>query len=270
MTRVHAIRYAWRAGVRADHFVDDERPDDPHPTAYYVWLVVSGDHAVLVDTGMGAGADRVPGLHRGPSVATGLRALGVSPESVDTVVLTHLHYDHAGGVRDFPNARYLLQRSELDGLTDTWLVDPSDVDYLLGSNRLTLVDGDADVLPGVTVHHVGGHTPGTQVVRVLTAQGHLVVASDAAHFHENISRRRPGPLTHSVPDAIRAFERVTELADGRHLILPGHDPSPGLLPAVHEPDGLDRHVTVVGQAVGSRRVERDRVARTDAVGLEAE
>ena len=225
MTRVHPIQYARRDGVRRDHFVDDERPDDPHPTAYYVWLAVSPSRRILIDTGMRPDADRVPGLHRGPAVVASLRALGVSPESVDTIVLTHLHYDHAGGVRDFPRARYLLQRSEVDELVESPLIDKADVDYLLDSGRLDLVDGDTEVAPGLTVHHVGGHTPGMQVVRVLTDAGHVVVASDACHFLENLQRRRPSPLTHSLPDTLRAFDRVTELADGPHLILPGHDPA---------------------------------------------
>ncbi|HJP79374.1 MAG TPA: N-acyl homoserine lactonase family protein [Pseudonocardiaceae bacterium] len=225
MTQVKTIRYAWREGVRRDHFIDDERPDEPHPTAYYVWLVSSPGHTVLVDTGMGPAANRVPGLHRGPPVVDSLRALGVAPESVETVVLTHLHYDHTGGVRDFPRARYILQRSEVDELAESWLVDKADVDYLFDSNRLHLVDGDTEVAPGITVHHVGGHTPGMQVVRVRTDAGHVVVASDASHFHENLRRWRPSPHTYSVPDALRAFERVTELADGPHLILPGHDPA---------------------------------------------
>jgi glyoxylase-like metal-dependent hydrolase (beta-lactamase superfamily II) len=223
--RVHAIRYAWREGVRGEHFVDDDRPDEPQPTAYYVWLAVSPEHTVLIDTGMGPGADRVPGLRRGPTVVQSLRALGVLPESVATVVLTHLHYDHAGGVRDFPRARYVVQRSEVDGVADSWLFDRADVGYLVDSNRLDLVDGDVDVVPGMSVHHVGGHTPGMQVVRILTDRGHAVVASDACHFQENIRRRRPGPDTHSLPDAVRAFDRVAELADGPHLIFPGHDPA---------------------------------------------
>jgi glyoxylase-like metal-dependent hydrolase (beta-lactamase superfamily II) len=225
VTAVHAIRYAWREGVRRDHFVDDDRPDDPHPTAYYVWLVRSPEGTVLIDTGMAPGADRVPGLRRGPAVVDSLRALGVPPDTVRTVVLTHLHYDHAGGVRDFPHARYVLQRSEVDDTGPSRLVDPADVEYLLGSNRLELVDGDAEIAPGVTVHHVGGHTPGMQVVRVRTERGHVVVASDASHFHEHLRRRCLSPGTHSPADALRAFDRITELADGPRLILPGHDPA---------------------------------------------
>jgi glyoxylase-like metal-dependent hydrolase (beta-lactamase superfamily II) len=225
VTTIHTIRYARRDGLRRDHFVDDERPDEPHPTAYHVWLAVSPGHTVLIDTGMGPAADRVPGLRRGPAVVDSLRALGVPPESVETIVLTHLHYDHVGGVRDFPRARYILQRSEVDEFAESWLVDTADLGYLLDSDRLDLVDGDAEVAPGMTVHHVGGHTPGMQVVRVLTNAGHVVVASDASHFLENIQRRSPSPPTHSLPDALRAFERITELADGPHLILPGHDPA---------------------------------------------
>jgi glyoxylase-like metal-dependent hydrolase (beta-lactamase superfamily II) len=240
-TRVHAIRYASRDGKRGDHFLhehsssghssDEDRPDEPHPTAYYAWLVVSPEVTVLVDTGMGPGADRVPGLRRERSVADGLRALGVPPERVPTVVLTHLHYDHAGGVRDFPGARFLLQRSEVDEPENSWLVDRADVEFLLGSGRLDLLDGDTEIAPGISVHHVGGHTAGMQIVRVRTESGPVVIASDACHFLENLRERRLGPLTHSAPDSLRAFDRIDELAGPPGLVFAGHDPaSPESLP----------------------------------------
>ncbi|MEV5300990.1 MBL fold metallo-hydrolase [Amycolatopsis methanolica] len=120
---------------------------------------------------------------------------------MDLVVLTHLHYDHAGTVADFPGARYLVQRGELAYWTGSWakrirrehwLLDEDALAHVRG-DRLSEVDGDAEVLPGLSVHLVGGHTAGTQIVRVATAAGPVVVASDASHFYENLddaARRR--------------------------------------------------------------------------------
>ena len=158
----------------------------------------------------------------------------MSVESVDHVVLTHLHYDHTGTAREFGAARYVLQRSELGYWTgpwaeriarERWLVSESDLAHLRTEQaRVRLVDGDAVVVPGLSVHLVGGHTAGMQVVRVRTARGHVVLASDASHFYENIEDDRPFAILHSMTGMYGAFDRIRELADGPHLVVAGHDP----------------------------------------------
>jgi glyoxylase-like metal-dependent hydrolase (beta-lactamase superfamily II) len=90
--------------------------------------------------------------------------------------------------------------------------------------RLRFVDGDAEVVPGVHVHRVGGHTAGMQIVTVATARGRAVVTSDASHYYRNLEARIPSPTLHDLPGVYRAFDRVLELADSADLILPGHDP----------------------------------------------
>ncbi|MDE3077655.1 MAG: N-acyl homoserine lactonase family protein, partial [Chloroflexota bacterium] len=105
--------------------------------------------------------------------------------------------------------------------------DPRDFTHLVEINlrgRIRWVNGDAEVAPGITVHLVGGHTAGMQVVRVATAKGQVVLASDASHYYENIERDRPFRAVHTVPLAYAAFDRVNELAGHPELIVAGHDP----------------------------------------------
>ncbi|MEJ2887720.1 N-acyl homoserine lactonase family protein [Actinomycetospora aeridis] len=234
---VHAVRFAGRPGVRGQHFLGhDDRSGEPHPTAYSVWLARSETHTVLVDAGIDP-ARPVPidGITFRCSPVDGLAALGVRPQDVDLVVLTHLHYDHTGTVAALPSARYVVQRAELDYWTgpvaarirrEHWLVSREDLAHLTGParERLDVVDGSTEVVPGIEVHHVGGHTAGMQVVRVRTAAGPVVLASDAAHFHENLTADRPPPILHSVPGVHAAFDRLVELAGPDGLIVPGHDP----------------------------------------------
>jgi glyoxylase-like metal-dependent hydrolase (beta-lactamase superfamily II) len=235
---VYAVRYGRRAARRGEHFLDyDDRAAEPHETAYYFWLLLGQDATLLVDTGMSdERARRLPGLEYEGTAEQLLARLGVAPGSVDHVVLTHLHYDHAGGTAAFPDAVVVLQQSELDywsGPTarrvtaHRWLVDEVDlaaVGDARARDRLRLVDGDAEVLPGVTVHLVGGHTPGTQVVRVQGMHGAVLLASDAAHFEENLERDAPSRIFVSLPDVYAGFDRIHELAEGRALVVPGHDP----------------------------------------------
>ncbi|MFF4598070.1 N-acyl homoserine lactonase family protein [Amycolatopsis sp. NPDC001319] len=231
---VHALCYARRDGVRGDHFLGHSKDSaEPHPTAYYVWLAVSPQHTVLVDAGMRPErAAEVPGLDYTDPVEL-LAELGVEPTGVDHVVLTHLHYDHAGRASAFPDATHVVQQSEMDYWTgpwarritrEKWLLDEVELHRLQAGDRLRLVDGDADVVPGLSVHLVGGHTAGTQVVRIATAAGPLVVASDASHFYENLEADHPAPLLHSTTDVYGAFDRIRELAGPSGIFLPGHDP----------------------------------------------
>jgi len=235
---VYAIRYAHReASLRGEHFYrGDARPNEPYPIDYFVWAAVSAEATVVVDAGFTPETAKRRGNRdylRSPMDT--LRELGVEARTVEHLVLTHLHYDHVGHVRDFPAAQVLVQRSEYEFWTGPFamrgeygrLHEPPDMTYLreqVGRGRVRLIDGDFTVVPGVTLHLLGGHTHGLQVVRVTTAAGHVVLASDASHFYENIGADRPYSIVDHLPSMYRAFDRIRELADAENLIIPGHDP----------------------------------------------
>jgi glyoxylase-like metal-dependent hydrolase (beta-lactamase superfamily II) len=234
--RLYAIRYAWRDALRREHFYgDDPCGDEPMPMAYYVWLAVSGEHAVVVDAGFTAETAGRRGRTYLASPAVAMAALGVEPARVAHVVLTHLHYDHTGDVAAYPGATFVLQEREMAFWTGRYAarggrhaVERPDIAFLVDANfdgRIRWVDGDAEVVPGVSVHLVGGHTAGMQVVRVLTADGFAVVASDASHFYANIDEDRPYAIVHSLPAMYGAFDTIRSLADDPRLVVAGHDPA---------------------------------------------
>ena len=236
---VYAIRYAHReASLRGEHFYrGDARAADPYPIDYFVWAAVSPEATVIVDAGFTPEtAKRRGNRDYLQSPMDTLRQLGVEAGAVEHLVITHLHYDHVGHVRDFPAAQVLVQRSEYGFWTGPFamrgeyghLHEREDMVYLrkqVASGRLRLIDGDFTVVPGVTLHPLGGHTQGLQVVRVTTAAGHVVLASDASHFYENIGSDRPYSIVDHLPSMYRAFDRIRELADAEELIIPGHDPA---------------------------------------------
>ena len=256
--RVYALRYAYREeSVRGEHFFGhDDACHAPMPIDYYVWAVVGDDSVALVDTGF----TRETATQRGGRTyladpAELLAYIGVDAADVGTVVLTHLHYDHSGNVAQFPGAEVILQRRELDFWSSdvagrgafAHLLDRDDLAVVHAAHeegRLRLLDGgDRELLPGLSVHHVGGHTPGMQVVRVETRGGPVVLASDASHFYENIEQDRPYGIVDHLPSMYAAFDRINELAgDGR--VVAGHDPlvrerfpaEPGLSGLVHRID----------------------------------
>jgi glyoxylase-like metal-dependent hydrolase (beta-lactamase superfamily II) len=90
--------------------------------------------------------------------------------------------------------------------------------------RVRFHDGDAELAPGFSLHRVGGHTRGLQVVRVHTRVGWIVLASDASHLYANMKETRPFPIVYDVPGMVAGYRRLRELADAPELIVPGHDP----------------------------------------------
>ena len=92
-------------------------------------------------------------------------------------------------------------------------------------NRITIIDGAREVLPGIRVHKVGGHTAGLQIVSVETARGPVILTSDASHFYHNIENRQPVQIITSLPEMLDAFETIDELAGKERLVVAGHDPA---------------------------------------------
>jgi glyoxylase-like metal-dependent hydrolase (beta-lactamase superfamily II) len=124
----------------------------------------------------------------------GLAELGVDCTAVQHVILTHFHYDHVGNYALFPHATFSVQDAEMAFDTGRHAsegafrdsVEVDDICALVRLNyerRLAFVDGSREVVPGIAVHHVGGHTVGMQIVTVAHARGQAVVASDAAHYY---------------------------------------------------------------------------------------
>jgi len=90
--------------------------------------------------------------------------------------------------------------------------------------RVEFHDGDDELAPGVTIHRVGGHSMGLQVVRVRTRRGWVVVASDASHFYANMEQGRPYPIVYNVGEMLEGFDTIQRLAESPQHVIPGHDP----------------------------------------------
>lgn len=232
---LYAIKYGQRAGHRAEHFQGGDPHDGPMPLTYYVWAAVSPERAVVIDLGftVGTGVRRGRVVERTP--AQGLQLLGIDAATVRHVIVTHFHFDHVGNVAEFPNATFVVQDGEMAFWTGRYasrgifrnLVEPEDVVSLVRHNfdgRVHFVDGSEEIVPGITVHKVGGHAPGLQVVTVETARGLVVVASDAAHFYANIEEDRPFSIVTNLPQMYGAFDIIRKLAPSPDHIIPGHDP----------------------------------------------
>ena len=235
-----AIRYATnprrRRAENLIHLAADDSHDAAMPIDFFVWAAVGGDGIVLIDTGSSQEVCAARGHDFLQHPTEGLARLGLAAEDVRTVVTTHLHWDHSGNLASFPEARLHVQRQEVahacgPAMGQPFLQRPYDVDQFcdyareIYGGRVTFHDGADELAPGLSIHHVGGHTPGMQVVRVNTRRGQVVVASDSMHFYENHRTQNPFPILVDVVDYIEAQTTAVALADSVDHVVPGHDPA---------------------------------------------
>ena len=234
MYEVYALKYAER-DTTACQFFYRESSHEPITLHYYVWLILGGPHPVLVDTGFLDEEVEKRRIRNYVSPAAMVERAGVRAADVPLALITHLHYDHWAGHSLFPAAEYWIQGDEVAFWTGPWgrhdafgqSANPEALARLVRlnyANRVRILDGDRQVLPGITVHRVGGHTPGLQIVTVETRRGTVVLTSDASHFYRNVETGQPVQIITSLPDMLRAFETIHTLAGAEGLIVAGHDP----------------------------------------------
>jgi glyoxylase-like metal-dependent hydrolase (beta-lactamase superfamily II) len=237
---VYAVRYARMPGFPVAELVKGADPGRKLDIAMTVWVLKGpGGRTVLVDSGfhrekyVKENGERVVDFTR-PDEAIG--RVGIRPEQVTDIVITHMHWDHVGGIDLFPKARIWIQKDEFAYYTGAaWQrggrrggIDPEDVLELVRRNTrglVTLVDGDAkEILPGITVYTGGRHTFASQYVGVNTKAGRAVIASDNLYLYENLDRHAPIAQTFDAASNLSAQDRMKQLVASPRLIVPGHDP----------------------------------------------
>jgi glyoxylase-like metal-dependent hydrolase (beta-lactamase superfamily II) len=234
---LHAIKYAeLNARKRSDLFVGGDPHDGRIDMDYFVWAAIGADRVVVVDTGFRPEVGERRGRRLVQSPLESLAILGVDATRVEDVVLTHLHFDHAGNLGSFPNARFHVQDRELAFVTGRQMThefaraayelhDVLDMVRAVYGDRVVFHDGEAEIAPGIDVHLVGGHTRGLQAVRVATGRGRVVLASDTSHYYENFERGTIFAIVDNAADVLEGYRRLRELTAGPALIVPGHDPA---------------------------------------------
>ena len=234
---VYAIRYGRVANrTRRESFLGlDAHDAAPYPLDYFIWLIKNDEHCFVVDLGF----DHIEAEARGRVLdllpREALARLGVKAAEVKEVIVSHLHYDHAGCFADFPNARFHLQEVEMQYATGRCMTyehlrHPYTCDHVVSAvrqvfaGRVAFADGDRELVPGLSVHLIGGHAKGIQATRVMTQRGPVLLASDATHYYENFLNYRPFIIAHDVEATLRGYDRMRELTPSTGHIIPGHDP----------------------------------------------
>ncbi|HEY4371202.1 MAG TPA: N-acyl homoserine lactonase family protein [Burkholderiales bacterium] len=233
---IYAIRYATVVRKHAgENFIGADPHEHGGTMDYFVWLVRNAERSFVIDSGFTAAVGRKRGREFLRCPSEGLAALGLPVDQVKDVVVTHLHYDHIGNFALFPNAVFHLQDREMAYATGRHMASPvmnaayevEDITAMVREvyrGRVRFYNGDTELAPGLTLHHVGGHTDGLQIVRVWTQHGWMVLASDATHYYANMEEQRLFPIVFDVGAMVEGWRRCRELADAPQYVIPGHDP----------------------------------------------
>ena len=235
---VYAIRYATLTDFQVSGLVPGADRARKMDIAMMVWLVQGNGRNILVDSGFYRDQfmkQWKPVDYVKPSEA--IARVGLKPEDITDLIISHMHWDHADGIDLFPKAKTWIQKDELEYYAGSaWQsrgthggIDPEDVLAVVKLNtqgRVGLVNGDAqEILPGITCYTGGKHTYASQFVTVNTAVGTVVLASDNMYLYENLEKHVPIAATLDAESNLRAQDRMKQLATDPRLIIPGHDPA---------------------------------------------
>ncbi|MBN1445882.1 MAG: N-acyl homoserine lactonase family protein [Candidatus Omnitrophica bacterium] len=200
----------------------------------YIYLIKSDGKIILVDTGFGI--EEIMKMNPGMKQAEGedtlsqLSARGIKPEEITDIILTHVHWDHFSPViGKFTNAVIYVQEKDVRYVLDPphpWFakfVFVETVKKLTTSfkSRVHFLNGDEEILPGISVFLAGGHSPGSQAVKVKTQAGNVIIAGDVVFHYRNIDENIPIGFNCNLEECFSAMKRIREEAD---IVLPGHDP----------------------------------------------
>jgi glyoxylase-like metal-dependent hydrolase (beta-lactamase superfamily II) len=233
---IYQLRYGEVTNRTArENFMRPDMADVPMPLDFYVWVVRNKHRTMLVDTGFSPRAAKERGYALAIDPMEALTRIGLPPEEITDAIVSHMHFDHAGNLDKLPRACLHVQDKEAAFATGRCMCfkalrAPFDVEDAVHLVRRTFAgqvrhhDGDQHVFPGISVHHLPGHSRGVQGVRVMTPRGAVLLASDATHFYANVARRQPFSGTVEVGDTLDSYEKMLRIAGDIQHLIPGHDP----------------------------------------------
>jgi glyoxylase-like metal-dependent hydrolase (beta-lactamase superfamily II) len=204
------------------------------------YLITDGERSVMVDAGMGPPPSTAPEGFITGLMPAAVDALGIARDSVDTVVYSHMHYDHIGGSRDpsgapiFPRANHVFHEKEWAH----WSMADSDtgkavrkvIQPFVDSDTIQLLDSDTEILPGVTAVESFGHTPGHLTVSVIADGTRTLIGGDVSNHPFQVEHPHWSlPVDNDPVLAGRTRNRVfEEIRDSGTTFVAGHYPMPGV------------------------------------------
>jgi glyoxylase-like metal-dependent hydrolase (beta-lactamase superfamily II) len=234
--KVWCLRYAFAEGVPASTFLAGAPADETMDAPFAMCVAQRGEDVVVLDAGYVRMELGEPFNAQGwTEYASLLAEIGLKPEQVDYVTISHMHWDHAGGTSRFPSAKIIVQRDELEYAAGAMpsnsaarsnfnAEDVLDMVKLNWEGRVLLVDGDVEgLVPGLDAYLTPGHTNGTMTICLDTVKGRVCYASDAIYTYRNLDEEIPIGIALNAGQAVESYKKIRRVLRGGTLI-PGHEP----------------------------------------------
>ena len=237
MYEIYALKYAGPFTRKLAYALYGKGWDENIEINYYIWAIKGKDEFIVVDTGCGLTGAKQRKLSPYINPVEVLTRIGVDGSNVRKVIMTHMHFDHVGGMEmfpaAFPKATFYVQKKEYD----FWIKNPFSkraqfnrdevalkaMADLEGTDRLALICGDQKIIPGIEVLLAPGHTPGLQAVAVNTAKGTAFVASDLSPIHRALREDLTGSVYTDLISSLASYDKIKARATSIDLIFVGHD-----------------------------------------------
>lgn len=209
----------------------------PQTRGSYVWYIEGPKENILVDAGSsaefgttsGAGSIMFPEGHveHVQTIEEGLGKLGLRPEDIDIVILTHAHEDHVQLAHKYPKAKFIIQKAELDFARNPHPIQQFTYQpKLIEGLNFEVVEGDTQIVDGVSVMLTPGHSPGGQSVIVETAKGKAVITGLCCirqNFEPPPEMKLPVIPTGIHVDPFKSYDSLIKIKNSADIILPLHD-----------------------------------------------
>jgi glyoxylase-like metal-dependent hydrolase (beta-lactamase superfamily II) len=236
---VYDIMYSRLEGYPVDAILFGTDRGETMMVPFLYTYIKGGGREMVFDTGY---TDVALGMKWGApsgawsSVADNLRALGTTPDKIDMVFIGHMHWDHGGGLSEFPNATFVIQKREIEFAAGEITqkkhtmagFDPRDILAVVKLNwdgRVKIVDGDVEeIAPGVNVYLTPGHTAGTLSISVPSRSGTVVCTGDAVYTNRNLDEDIPLGFGYNLVQMLESFTKIRGILGDKGILVPGHDP----------------------------------------------
>ena len=216
------------------------KPGKKIKKAFYFFCLKNNDHVILLDTGVSASELEGMGITGQPTRQDLLHTIGVNPDDVEAVILSHLHGDHFSEPEIYSNSIFYIQRSEFQFWNEEIqrfhnlfyppiargkpAVDIETLRKLNSDKRLRFLDGDCEIYPGIRGIWCGAHSPGSQCIGVQTDRGQVLYCGDFICNYRNLDEQIPVGVLTSLVEWLRGIGKIEQMRLPRKSIIPGHDP----------------------------------------------